>query len=299
MGMKRISSRAAAALVCGLLAASQEAFCPAAAAAEGAPDAAHEPARIARQHWSFAGLLGHFDNAQLRRGFKVYTEVCSRCHGIRRLAFRNLAEPGGPAFPEAAVKSLAATYQVDDAPDEQGKIKKRPAILADGIPPPYANEQEARFALNGALPPDLSLIVRARAIEEDRPFYVVPFAMLLDIARGYQESGADYVFAYLTGYADAPPGVELAESMNYNKAFAGHQTAMPNPFIAGDGLVEYDDATAPTVDNYARDVVAFLAWAADPRLEERKRLGLMVMGYLMITAVLLGFAKRRIWASAH
>jgi ubiquinol-cytochrome c reductase cytochrome c1 subunit len=270
----------------------------ASAASEGAAPGEHE-AGAARQHWTFGGVLGHFDEAQLQRGFKVYTEVCSRCHGVRRLAFRNLAEPGGPHFPEAAVKSLAATYQVDDAPDEQGKIKKRPATPADNIPPPYANEQEARFTHNGALPPDLSLMIRARAIETDRPFYVVPFAMLRDIISAYQEGGADYVHAYLTGYAEPPSGMKMAEFMNYNKAFPGHQTAMPNPFIAGDGVVKYDDDTPPTVDNYVRDVVAFLAWAADPRLEERKRIGLLVMAYLLITAVLLGFAKRRTWQSVH
>jgi ubiquinol-cytochrome c reductase cytochrome c1 subunit len=262
-------------------------------------DAADEHTRELRQHWSFGGLFGHFDAAQLQRGFKAYSEVCSRCHGVKRLAFRNLAEPGGPEFPEAGVKSLAANYQVDDVPDEEGKIKKRPARLTDTIPPPYANEQEARFAQNGALPPDLSLIIRARAIETERPFYLVPLAMLGDIALGYQEAGADYVYAYLTGYADPPPGMKLAEFMNYNKVFPGHQTAMPNPFTAGDGLVAYEDGTPATVDNYARDVVAFLAWTADPRLQERKRMGLLVIGYLIITALLLGFAKRRVWSGAH
>jgi cytochrome c1 len=267
--------------------------------AAGQPASADAEANSERQHWSFGGVFGHFDAAQLQRGFKVYTEVCSRCHGIKRIAFRNLAQPGGPSFPEAAVKSLAATYEVDDAPDDEGKIKKRPARLADLIPPPYANEQEARFAQNGALPPDLSLIIRARALEADRPFYLLPFAMLGDISRGYQEAGADYVYAYLTGYANPPADMKMADFMNYNKVFPGHQTAMPNPFIAGDGLVKYDDETPPTVDNYVRDVVAFLAWTADPRLEERKRLGLLVLGYLLITAVLLGFAKRRIWSAAH
>lgn len=262
-----------------------------------AADTGH--AEIKTQHWTFGGFLGHFDDAQLQRGFKVYTEVCSRCHGVKRLAFRNLSEPGGPGFPEAAIKSLAATYQVDDVPDEQGKIKKRPAVPADYIPPPYKNEQEARFAQNGALPPDLSLIVRARSIEVERPFYMVPFAMLSDIARGYQEAGADYVYSYITGYAEPPASMKMADFMNYNKAFAGHQTAMPNPFIAGDGLVKYDDATPTTVDNYARDVTAFLAWAADPKLEERKRIGWLVMFYLLITMVLLGLAKRRVWRDLH
>jgi cytochrome c1 len=261
--------------------------------------AADEHLQIPHQHWSFGGIFGHFDDAQLQRGFKVYTEVCSRCHSIKRLSFRNLAEPGGPNFPEAAIKSLAATHEVDDVPDEQGKIKKRPAILADAIPGPYKNEQEARFAQNGALPPDLSLIVRARSIEVERPFYMVPLVMLGDIARGYQEAGADYVYAYLTGYKEPPAGTKMTEFMNYNVAFPGHQTAMPNPFVAGDGLVKYDDDTPGTVDNYARDVVAFLAWAADPKLEERKRLGWLVMFYLIITAVLMGWAKRRVWREAH
>jgi cytochrome c1 len=284
---------AGAALLAAAIAAG--AYGPASAAEE----AGHEAVHIDRQHWSFGGLFGKYDDAQLQRGFKVYTEVCARCHGVRRLHFRNLAEPGGPAFPEAAVKSLAATYQVEDVPDEQGKVGKRPAVLADRLPPPFPNEQAARYATNGALPPDLSLVVRARGIDAGTPFYRVPDTMIRDVLSGYQEAGADYVYAYLKGYQDPPAGVKMAEFMNYNRVFAGHQTAMANPFIAGDGLVKYDDDTPATVDNYARDVVAFLAWVADPTLEDRKRLGLLVMGYLLITAVLLGFAKRRIWREVH
>jgi ubiquinol-cytochrome c reductase cytochrome c1 subunit len=254
---------------------------------------------IPRQKWSFGGFLGHFDDAQLQRGFKVYVDSCARCHGVKRLAFRNLAEAGGPGFPEAAIKSLAATYQVDDVPNEEGKVKKRPAIPSDYMPPPFKNEQEARYSNNGALPPDLSLMARARAPEADTPFYRVPDRMIADIVTGYQEGGADYIYAYLTGFTNPPASVKMADLMNYNKAFPGHQTAMPNPFIAGDGVLKYDDDTPPTVDNYARDVTAFLAWAADPKLEERKRLGWMVMLYLVITAVLLGLAKRRIWREVH
>jgi cytochrome c1 len=263
--------------------------------------AAEEPAheQLGRQHWSFGGLLGHFEDAQLQRGFKVYIEVCSRCHSLKRIAFRNLAQPGGPQFPEAAVKSLAATFKVDAEPNEEGKILQRPATIADHFPPPYKNEQEARFALNGALPPDLSLITRARAAEENTPFYRVPDHMLRDVLTAYQESGADYVYAYLTGYREPPAGTKLADFMNYNVAFPGHQTAMPNPFLGGDGMVKYDDDTPATVDNYARDVTAFLAWAADPKLEERKRMGLMVVAYIVLTAVLLGLAKRRIWRDSH
>jgi cytochrome c1 len=273
------------------------------AVASGAPAwaAGDAPAHIERQKWSFAGFLGTFDQAQLQRGFKVYVEACARCHGIKRIAFRNLIEAGGPGFPEAAVKALAAKYRVDAEPNEQGKVVKRPAILADLIPSPFKNEQEARATLNGALPPDLSLIAKARGVESGAPFYMVPLNMLRDIVAGYQEGGADYVYGYLTGYV-APPAdakVKVPDGMSYNRAFPSHLTAMPDPLAGGDGLVKYDDGTPGTVDNYARDVVAFLAWAADPRLEERKRLGLLVMGYLLLTAILLYFAKRRVWSKAH
>jgi cytochrome c1 len=265
----------------------------------GAAQAAGEAVHVERQKWTFGGLFGKFDDAQLQRGFKVYVEVCARCHSMRRLYFRNLAEPGGPGFPEAAVKSLAATYQVDAEPDDQGKVGKRPALLVDAIPGPFKNEQEARFVQNGALPPDLSLIAKARGVESGLPFYRVPDAMVRDILTGYQEAGADYIYAYLTGFKAPPSDMKVAEFMHYNTVFPGHQTAMANPFVAGDGLVKYDDGAPTTVDNYARDVVAFLSWIADPRLEERKRMGLLVIGYLLITMVLLGFAKRRIWKSVH
>jgi cytochrome c1 len=250
---------------------------------------------IHAQRWSFGGLRGSFDNAQLQRGFRVYTEVCSRCHGLKRLAFRNLAEKGGPEFPEAGVKSLAATYQVDAAPDDEGKVKKRPAILSDYMPPPFKNDNEARAAQNGALPPDLSLITKARGIESNAPFYMFPVNLAKDVVTGYQESGSDYLYSFLTGYKDPPAGFKLGDFMNYNVAFPGNQTAMPNPFAGGDGLVKYDDDTPATVDNYAKDVTAFLSWVADPRLEDRKRLGLLVLLYLCVTAGLLGAAKRRMW----
>jgi ubiquinol-cytochrome c reductase cytochrome c1 subunit len=149
------------------------------------------------------------------------------------------------------------------------------------------------------LPPDLSLIAKARGVDAGTPFYRLPDTMLRDIVTGYQEAGSDYIYAYLRGYTEPPAGVKMADFMNYNTAFTGHQTAMPNPFLGGDGLVKYDDATPPTIDNYARDVVAFLTWVADPSLEERKRMGLLVLGYLLVTAVLFGLAKRRIWSTVH
>ncbi|HWB45055.1 MAG TPA: cytochrome c1 [Hyphomicrobiaceae bacterium] len=259
----------------------------------------HGGTQVARQPWTFSGLFGEFNNNQLQRGFRVYTEICSRCHSLNRIYFRNLADPDGPAFPVDGVKSLAATHQVEDGPDDNGKMFKRPGTLTDAIPSPYKNDKEARAAHNGALPPDLSLIVRARSVENDAPFYLVPYTMVRDVLSGYQESGADYLYAYLTGFQEPPKGFKLGDFMQYNRVFPGHQTAMPPPFAGGDGVVKYDDGTPATVDNYARDVTAFLAWAADPRLEDRKRLGLLVMIYLIITAVLLGFAKRRIWREVH
>jgi ubiquinol-cytochrome c reductase cytochrome c1 subunit len=256
---------------------------------------------IPRQKWSFSGFLGHYDQAQLQRGFKVYSEVCSRCHGLKRLSFRNLVQPGGPQFSEAQIKSLAAdNYKVDAEPNEQGKVLKRPAILSDQLPSPYKNEQEARASQpGGALPPDLSLIARARGLESNAPFYMMPLVMLRDIAGGYQEGGVDYVYAFLTGYKDVPKDAKVPAGMNYNHVFPGNLTGMPDPFIAGDKMFKYDDDTPPTVDNYARDVTAFLAWVANPELEERKRLGLLVIAYLLITSILLYFAKKRIWSSAH
>lgn len=287
---------------------------------------------ISAQHWSFGGVRGHFERAQLQRGFQVYKEVCSTCHGVKRLSFRNLSEKGGPEFPEEGAKGLAETYKVNDGPNDQGKMFKRPGRLSDRIPSPFSNDQEARSANNGALPPDLSLIALARKVETERPFYKVPGAMIWDIVTNYQEGGADYLYALLSGYREKPPAYKmdhghlvkvsddeakanpslmrcasitsekgspdvcnkLADGMNYNIHFPGSQIAMPPPLR--DGVVKYADGTPATLENYARDVTAFLAWAADPKLEERKSLGLMTIIYLAVTAVLLGFAKRRVWS---
>jgi cytochrome c1 len=261
-----------------------------AAASSGGGEAIH------MQHWTFGGVRGGFDRAQLQRGFQVYKDVCATCHGLRQLSFRNLSQRGGPEFPEEAVKALAATYKVNDTPNDQGKVLKRPARLSDRIPSPFDNEQQARSANNGALPPDLSLIARARGFEVDKPFYSVPWHMLKDVfvSGGYQEAGADYLYALLTGYKDAPKDMKMADGMQFNTVFAGNQISMPSPL--SNGLVKYTDGTPAKVENYAADVTAFLAWAADPKLEERKRLGLMVMLYLALTSVLLYAAKRYIWS---
>ena len=259
-------------------------------AAHAAGDAIH----IERRPWTFSGINGYFDNNQLQRGFQVYKEVCASCHGMKRIAFRNLAEPSGPGFPEEGVKNLAASYKVDDVPNDQGKILKRPARLSDYLPSPFSNEQEARAANNGALPPDLSIMAKARGVEMDRPFYAVPGGMLKDIVTGYQEGGADYIYALLMGYAKEPTGMKMSDGMSYNVAFPGHQIAMVKPL--NDGQVKYSDGTPATVDRYAQDVTSFIAWASDPTLEDRKRIGKMVLIYLLITSVLLYFAKKRLWA---
>lgn len=259
--------------------------------------AAGEAPHIDRQTWSFAGMRGYFDNAQLQRGYLVYKEVCASCHGLKQLSFRNLSQPGGPEFPEDSVKALASTFQIIDGPNDQGKMFKRPGRPSDRIPSPFSNEQEARSANNGALPPDFSVLAKARSIEVDRAFWAVPGAMIRDIFTGYQEAGPDYIYALLTGYTQPPQGVKVAEGMHYNVAFAGNQIAMAPPL--SDGLVKYTDGSPATVSQYAKDVTAFMAWAADPKLEERKRMGLIAMIYLLITAILLYFAKKRVWSDAH
>ncbi len=259
--------------------------------------AAGEAVKIDRQPWSFAGLLGRFDQNQLQRGFQVYKDACAQCHGISRIDFRNLAQPGGPGFNEDAVKGLAATFEVQDGPNDDGKMFKRPGRLSDKVPPPYANEKEARAVHNGAYPPDLSLITKARGVEYHGSLFAHPLHILKDMATGYQEAGADYVYALLTGYADPPADFKLTDGMHYNHAFPGHQISMPPPL--SEGAIKYQDDTPATVDQMARDVVAFLSWAGDPKHDDRKRMGLLVIIYLLITAVLLYFAKTRIWSKMH
>jgi ubiquinol-cytochrome c reductase cytochrome c1 subunit len=280
-----LKTLASAAVLVGLAAGA-----PVSAAGDG-----HGP-EIAMQPWSFGGLRGKFDKPQLQRGFLVYKEVCSSCHGMRQMSFRNLVQKGGPEFPEEGVKTLAATYKINDVPNDAGKILKRPARLSDRIPSPFDNDQQARSANNGALPPDLSLIARARGVEAEKPFFMVPWHMVKDVflSGGYQEAGSDYLYALMTGYKDAPKDVKMSDGMYYNTVYPGHQIGMPSPL--SDGLVKYTDGTPAKIENYARDVTAFLSWAADPKLEERKRMGLMVMLYLLITAALLYAAKRYVWA---
>jgi ubiquinol-cytochrome c reductase cytochrome c1 subunit len=272
---------------------------PAALAPARAEEASGAEHAIERQHWSFTGFTGQYDQAQLQRGFQVFQQVCTACHGLSRVRFRNLAEPGGPHFPEEAVKALSATwpYQISGEIDDKGNPIDRLPGPADPIIGPYKNDAQARAAQNGALPPDLSLIVKARTVENHAPWYTHWFWMAMDVAKAYQEAGADYLYALLTGYRDPPSGFEMNEGMNYNLAFPGHQIAMPPP-LSKDSVIEYQDNAGATAsfEQNARDVTAFLAWAADPGLDARKRLGWQVLLYLLVTTLLLYLAKTRIWS---
>jgi len=263
----------------------------------GSAFAAGGEIEIKRHTWSFGGMGGHYDKNQLQRGFQVYREVCAACHSLNRISFRNLVQSGGPEFPKNAVEALAKEYEVDAAPDDEGEVKKRPAKLSDKFPPLYANEQAARAIHNGALPPDLSVMAKARGVAFVGPWYIHPWAMLKDIVAGYQEGGADYIAALMTGYKEAPKKMKMAEGMKYNTYFPGHQIAMTNPFAAGDGQVTYQDGTPATVENYAKDVAAFLSWSSDPTLNQRKKMGWQVLIYLLITSLLLYVAKRRVWGN--
>ena len=268
-----------------------------------APVAAMEEPVIARQPWTFAGMTGHFDQAQLQRGYQVFEAVCSKCHSADLFAFRNLGEPGGPAFSEGQVKTLAATAEVDDAPDQDGVVKKRPGRPSDTWQSPYANENAARAANGGALPPDFSVLAKARGLHAEYPWYMAPVVMGKDILSGYQEGGPDYIYAVLNGYLEKPPvdmmgpdgkPMVMATGMNFNAAFPGHQIAMPQPLKDGD--VPYGDGSPQTLDQYSRDVASFMMWMAEPTLEERKSLGIRVLIYLGILSVLLFLAKQIVWS---
>lgn len=256
-----------------------------------AEDETPEPPELS---WTFAGPFGHFDRAQLQRGFKVYREVCSACHSLNYLAFRNLSQPGGPEFSESQVLALAAEYKVQDGPNDAGDMFERPARPADHIPAPFPNENAAAAANGGKAPPDLSLMPKARTYERGFPWFV------FDIFRQYSEAGADYVVAILNGFEEPPQGFQVPAGGHYNEYFPGHVIAMPKPL--SDGQVEYPkDASgkpqAPeTVQQYARDVTAFLTWVAEPHLEARKRLGFQVMLFLLGLSILLYFTKKRVWA---
>ncbi len=246
-------------------------------AAESAT-ARHHPKDVA---FSFEGPFGTYDRAALQRGFQVYKEVCAACHGLQFIAFRNLADKGGPEFTEAQARALAAAVRVPAEPNEQGETVDekgvpltRPAVLSDKMPMPYPNENAARANNGGSLPPELSLMVKAR------------------------EDGARYVYSLLTGYDEKPPAdFQVAAGKHYNPYFEGWAIGMPKP-INNNG-VTYSDGTQATVEQQAHDLVTFLAWTAEPKMEDRKRMGFGVLIFLITLAGLLFAAYRKVWRDAH
>ena len=247
--------------------------------------------------WDFSGPFGKYDPQQLQRGFQVYREVCSSCHSLELVAFRNLADEGGPLFSEEQAEAIAAEYEVTDGPNDSGDMFQRPGRPSDYFPSPFANEQAARAANGGAYPPDLSLIAKARAVSSGFPNF------LFDLVTQYQEQGPDYVYSLLTGYQDPPAGVEVAPGQYYNPYFiAGPALAMPPPLADGQvAFAQNQDETElndvpETLDQYSRDVTAFLMWAAEPHMVDRKAMGLTVIVFLVIFAGLVYYTKKKVWS---
>lgn len=253
-----------------------------------ADEQSHETPAPPRVKWSFAGPFGKFDRAQLQRGLKVYREVCAVCHGLKYVAFRNLADLG---YSEAQVTAIAAEYKIQDGPNDQGEMFERDGRPADYFPTPWPNENAARARYNG-VPPDMSVLAKARGYERGFPWFI------FDIFTQFQEHGVDYIHALMTGYKEKPPaGVTLPPGAFYNEYFPGHAIAMPPPL--SDKRVDYTDGSPTTVDQYAKDVAAFMMWAAEPHMEARKRIGFQVMIFLIVLAGLLYFTKKKVWAEAH
>ena len=226
-------------------------------------DAIHPP----ELPWSHKGFLDSFDAASVRRGHQVYVQVCASCHGLARIAYRNLV---GVCYSEAEAKAMAEDTDVMDGPNDEGEMFERPGKLSDYLPSPYPNEEAARFANNGAYPPDLSLIVKAR------------------------HGGADYIFALLTGYKPVPAGIAERETQYYNPYFSGGWIGMPPPLA--EGAVDYDDETPATVTQMAKDVSVFLAWTSEPEQDERKLLGFKIMTALSVMFMFTWYYKRVKWS---
>jgi ubiquinol-cytochrome c reductase cytochrome c1 subunit len=231
---------------------------------------AAENVSLPAQDWSFDGVFGTIDRAGAQRGLQVYLEVCSACHGLRHVAFRTLS---GLGYNEEEVKAIAERFEVEDGPDDNGDMFTRPARPSDNFPSPFANEQAARSANGGAFPPDLTLMAEKRA------------------------GGADYIYALLTGYEEAPADVKVMPGLYYNKYFAGHQIAMGEPLY--EEAVEYADGTEASVSQMAHDLSTFLVWAAEPMLDTRKQMGMKVILFLLVFTAVLYAVKRRIWSKLH
>ena len=231
---------------------------------------AAEKANFLTTDWSFKGLFGKFDRASLQRGYQVYTEVCSSCHSMKYLSYRNLSEKGGPEFTVEQVKAIAASFDVVDGPNVDGEMFDRPGKLSDKFVMPYENVKAAEAANGGAYPPDMSVLVKARG------------------------GGVDYIYSLLQGYEEAPSGMILDEGVHYNKYMYGNKIKMSAPL--SDGIVEYSDGTNANVEQMSKDVITFLMWAAEPSLEARHQMGFKAILYLIILTILVYFSMKRIWS---
>ena len=231
---------------------------------------AAEKIEYLKTNWTFKGLFGKFDRGALQRGYQVYTEVCSSCHSMKYVSYRNLAEKGGPEFSVEQAKAIAASFEVTDGPNADGEMFTRPGKLSDKFVMPYENVKAAQAANGGAYPPDMSVLVKAR------------------------KGGADYIYSVLMGYEDPPSGIVLDDGVYYNKYMAGNKIKMSNPL--SDGLVEYGDGTSATPEQMAKDVTTFLAWAAEPHLEARHKIGFRAIIYLIILTILVYFSMKKIWS---
>ena len=229
-----------------------------------------EKKKLLNTDWSFKGYFGKFDRASLQRGYQVYAEVCASCHSISYLSYRNLAEEGGPEFSAEQAKAIAASFEVIDGPNDDGEMFTRPAKLSDKFVNPYQNDKEAMASNGGAYPPDLSVIVKARG------------------------GGADYIYSLLLGYDDPPSGTILDSGVYYNAYMYGNNIKMPKPL--SDGQLEYNDGTEATEEQMAKDITNFLAWAAEPHLEARHKIGFKVIIYLIIISILAYLSMRRLWS---
>jgi len=281
--MKFVVSKIAGIAIAFGLALSGTAF----AAKDNAPTPHYPLIKPKQVEWSFAGPFGTWDIGQLQRGLQVYSEVCAACHSLNLVAYRSLADLG---YSEDQIKAYAAEYEITDGPDDEGEMFERPAKPADRFVGPYPNVQAGKAANNGAPPPDFSLLAKSRIPKRGFPYYV------FDVFTMYVENGPDYLYSLLTGYVDAPAGYKVPENAHYNPYFiSGSALAMASPL--SDELIDYTDGSPQTVDQYARDVAAFMMWAAEPDLINRKALGFKVMIFLLLFSGLLYLTKKRVWSS--
>ena len=234
------------------------------------PSISAETIKPLKVDWSFKGLTGKFDRASLQRGYQVYKEVCSSCHSMKYLSYRNLGEKGGPEFTLDEVKAIAASFEVQDGPDSQGEMFIRPGRPSDKFVSPYPNMNASMAANGGAYPPDMSVLVKARS------------------------GGANYIYSVLMGYEEKPEGFIIDDGVYYNKYMSGNKIKMSKPLI--EGIIEYTDGTLATEDQMAKDVTTFLTWAAEPELEARHKLGIKVLIYLILLSTLVYLSMKRIWS---